>query len=170
MLNMSNAWNTPLYKPRYPKIPLQSYTREDDLTLSFGRATSHSEILNLLSRSGCFEPEDYLNAIKMLRITKSVDNGQVFVTSAEKGLVDLWADKINAFAGDGIKKCHTYTSKEVLVHFSFIHPSVNVKQEIVDGFLQKYHGRVKDFFLKRTDFGRFQMVLGPLLCSKRTSR
>ena len=81
----TNAWNKPLYRPRYPKISLDSYTREDDVTFSFGRVTSYSEVLNLLSRSGCFKPEDYLNAIKMMRITKSLDNGQVFVTTAEKG-------------------------------------------------------------------------------------
>ena len=149
---MANAWNKPLYKPRYPRITLESYTREDDLTFSFGRATSYSEVLNLLSRSGCFNPEDYLSAIKMLRITKSLDNGQVFVTSSEKGLADLWAEKVNKFAGEDIKKCHTYTDKEVLVHFSFIHPSVDVETEIVNGFLRKFHGRVKDFFPQKDKF------------------
>ena len=148
----TNAWNKPLYRPRYPKISLDSYTREDDVTFSFGRVTSYSEVLNLLSRSGCFKPEDYLNAIKMMRITKSLDNGQVFVTTAEKGLTDLWAEKLNTFAGKDIKKCHTYTDKEVLVHFSFIHPSVNVETEIVDGFLRKFHGRVKDFFPQKDKF------------------
>ena len=35
----------------------------------FGRVTSRNEVLNLLCRSGCFNPEDYFAAIKMLRIT-----------------------------------------------------------------------------------------------------
>ena len=133
-------------KQRSAKISVENYTREDDLTFSFGRPVECAEVLNLLARSGCFEAEDYLSAIKMLRITKRLNNGQVFVTTSQKGVADLWADRVNTFAGLGIKKCHTYTSKEVLVHFGAIHPSVDVEKEIVAAFLRKYHGRVKDYF------------------------
>ena len=143
---MPNAWNNRLFKPKYPRIPATSYSREDDLTFSFKRGTSYPEVLNLLSRSGCFEPENYLDAIRMMRITKRTDNGQVFITTAEKGVADIWADRINAFAKDSIYKCHTYTNKEVLVHFSAIHPSVNIPKDIIQGYLLKQHGRVKDFF------------------------
>ena len=79
---MPNAWNNRLFKPSYPRIPAESYSREDDITFSFKRSTSYPEVLNLLSRSGCFEPEDYLEAIKMMQITKSTDNDQGFITSA----------------------------------------------------------------------------------------
>ena len=37
---MPNAWNNRLFKPSYPRIPAESYSREDDITFSFKRATS----------------------------------------------------------------------------------------------------------------------------------
>ena len=104
---MANVWKNRLYKANYPKIELEQYSREDDVTFSFGRETTYEEVLNLLSRSGCFRPEDYLSAIKMLRITRKTDNGQVFLTTAEKGVADMWANKINNFAKKDIRKCHT---------------------------------------------------------------
>ena len=73
---MPNAWENRLYKPKYPKLTVDSYTRENDVTFSFGRETSHAEVLNLLTRSGCFKAEDYsiiikAEEIKMLRITRA---------------------------------------------------------------------------------------------------
>ena len=88
-------------RQRSAKISVENYTRENDLTFSFGRPVECAEVLNLLTRSGCFEAEDYLSAIKMLRITKRLNNGQVFVTTSQKGVADLWADRINTFAGLG---------------------------------------------------------------------
>ena len=129
---MANAWKNRLYKANYPKIELEQYSREDDVTFSFGRETTYEEVLNLLSRSGCFRPEDYLSAIKMLRITRKTDNGQVFLTTAEKGVADMWANKINNFAKKDIRKCHTYTNKEVLVYMNTIHASVDVEKEVVE--------------------------------------
>ena len=84
---MPNAWENRLYKPKYPKLTVDSYTRENDVTFSFGRETSHAEVLNLLTRSGCFKAEDYLNEIKMLRITRALRNGQVFLQLQMKVLL-----------------------------------------------------------------------------------
>ena len=148
-----NAWSAPLYRPKYPRLDIVSYSRENDFTFSLGRQTSYEEVLGLLWEAGCVNPSNLLSSVKQLRITKNVDNGQVFVTCANDGVSDIWVDKLNGLAKSDIRKCHSYTDKEIPVKFSFIHASINVQKDIVDGFLCKY-GRVKEWFpLKDKRFG-----------------
>ena len=139
-----NAWSNPLVKPIVPKLKIQTYTRENDLTFSFGKVVDYDHVVGLLLESGCVEPKTMLDEIKMLKITKSVHNGQVFVTCAKPGVCDEWVKKLNSMDGTSIQKCHSYSDKEVTVRFSFIHPSVNIQKDIVEKFLIKY-GPVKEW-------------------------
>ena len=147
MINMSNrgnSWDRPLFKPKYPKIVCNSYTRENDLTFSLGRATDHDEIVKLLLDSGCVGPKSLVKDVTMVKITGNLQNGQVFVTCSESGVSDSWVDKLNSLEGTTIRKCHSYTDKEIPVKFNFIHPSINIQKDIVP-FLEKY-GSVKEWF------------------------
>ena len=85
-----NAWSTHLFKPRYPRLDIDSYSRENDITFSLGRQTSYEEVIGLLWKAGCVDPSTLLESVKQLRITRNVDNGQVFVTCAKDGVADLW--------------------------------------------------------------------------------
>ena len=148
-----NAWSSPLYKPKYPRLDIASYSRENDITLSLGRQTDYEEVLGLLWKAGCIDPSTLLDSVSQMRITKNVDNGQIFVTCANDNVADIWVDKLNGLTGTDIKKCHSYTDKEIPVKFSFIHASIDVQKDIVDGFLSKY-GRIKEWFpLKDKKFG-----------------
>ena len=149
-----NDWRRPLIKPSVPRLPIKSYTRENDLTFSFGELVDYDDVVNLLLQSGCIDRKNYLDEIKMLKLTKSVHNGQVFVTCAKPNVCDEWVRKLNAMDGSGIRKCHSYSDKEVTVKFSFIHPSINIQKEIVEGFLEKHHGPVKEWSaLKENKWG-----------------
>ena len=146
MFNPRNAWDRPLFKPRYPKLTIKSYTRENDITFSFGKFIDHDDVVGLLVKSGCVTPKSLLDDVNMVKITKNLHNGQVFVTCSKPGVCDDWVDKLNSCEGVEIKKCHSYTDKEIPVKFNFIHPSIDIKAEIVDNFLQKFYGPVKEWF------------------------
>ena len=136
--NAAGAWKRPLVRPKIPKLTVSSYSRENDFTFSFGRYVDYDEVISLLLLSGCVQPENMVEEIRMLKITKSIHNGQVFVTCAKPGVCDKWVKKLNALEGASIRKCHSYSDKEVTVRFGFIHPSIDIQKEIVEGFLEKY--------------------------------
>ena len=142
--NAAGAWKRPLVRPKIPKLTVSSYSRENDFTFSFGRYVDYDEVISLLLLSGCVQPENMVEEIRMLKITKSIHNGQVFVTCAKPGVCDKWVKKLNALEGASIRKCHSYSDKEVTVRFGFIHPSIDIQKEIVEGFLEKY-GPVKEW-------------------------
>ena len=142
--NIANAWSRPLVKPKVPKLKVASYTRENDLTFSFGRHVDYDDVVGLLMLSGCVEPNTLLEQISMLKITKSIHNGQVFVTCAKPGVCQDWVNKLNTLEGTSITKCHSYSDKEVTVRFSYIHPSIDIQREIVEKFLEDY-GDVKEW-------------------------
>ena len=150
-----NAWVTPLFKPRYPRIDSLSYSRDNDITFSLGRVTDYDEVVNLLWKSGCVDPSTLSNSVRQLRITRNLDNGQVFITCAESGVADIWVDKLNDLELEGvtIQKCHSYTNKEIPVKLSYLHNSIDIGKDIVEGFLNRY-GQVKEWFpLKDKRYG-----------------
>ena len=104
----------------------------------------YDDVVGLLMLSGCVEPNTLLEQISMLKITKSIHNGQVFVTCTEPGVCQDWVKKLNLLEGTSITKCHSYSDKEVTVRFSYIHPSINIQKEIVEKFLENY-GDVKEW-------------------------
>ena len=150
----TGRWAVPLYKPSYPRIVSKSYSRDNDITFSLGKPTDYEEVLHLLWKAGCVEdPLTLSNKVNQLRITRNLDNGQVFVTCAESGVADKWVDSLNELENTSIKKCHSYTNKEIPVKFSYLHASIDIENDIVNGFLKGY-GRVKEWFpLKDKQFG-----------------
>ena len=149
-----NDWSRPLIRPNVPKVDITTYTRENDLTFSFGEYVDYDDVVGLLLQSGCIDRKNYLNEIKMLKITKSLHNGQVFITCAQPNVCDEWVAKLNFMQGSGIRKCHSYSDKDVTVKFSFIHPSINIQKEIVENYLEKFHGPVKEWSaLKENKWG-----------------
>ena len=170
MSNWSNVLDLPLRRsnnysghawsqPMYPVIPVKSQSRQDDLTFSLGRETNHDEVERLLVDSGCVGQGKLLDYAKQMRITGNQENGQIFV-ELKSGLSDTFADKLNScnLPGFSIRKCHTYTNKDVLVRFSYIHSSVDIQTEIVDNFLSHY-GEVKDWFPIKHP--RLKIPMGP---------
>ena len=63
-----------------------------------------------------------------------MDNGQIFVTCEDSGVADLWVDKLNGLENTSIKKCHSYTDKEIPVKMNVIHSSIDIQKDIVEGF------------------------------------
>ena len=140
-------------RPKYPRLTIDTYSRENDLTFSLGKETDHDEIMDLLIDSGCVEAGNILDKISCLRITRNLENGQVFITCSEPAVTDGWVYQLNSLTNTSIRKCHSYTDKELPVKFNFIHPSIDIQKEIVDGFLKKY-GQVKEWFpLKDKKYG-----------------
>ena len=150
-----NVWN----RPKYPLIPVETLSREHDLTLSLGRNTNHDEIEKLLFDSGCIVQGQLADYANQIRITGNKENGQIFV-ELKPGLSDVFAEKLNTcnLPGFVIDNCHTYTRKDVLVRFSAIHSSVDIKTEIVDNFLSHY-GEVKNWFPVKHP--RLKIPIGP---------
>ena len=105
----------------------------------------YDEVVGLLLLSGCVEPNNLAEEISMLKITKSIHNGQVFVTCAKPGVCEEWVKKLNSLEDTSIRKCHSYSDKEVTVKFSFIHPSIDIENEIVKKFLERKCGPVKEW-------------------------
>ena len=158
---MAGRWTVPFLKRSYPKLTLDGYTRENDITFSFGRPTTSDEVISLLVHSGCVNAETYPEEISMMRINhKNVDNGQVFITSTKPGLSDLWVEKLIALEGTTLKKCHAYTNKEVHVRVSYIHSSMDISQ-FVREHLEKY-GKVKDWW-KNVDY-KYGLYNGIVTC------
>ena len=145
--NRRFATTNPWARPRYPRWKTSNYHRECDMTFSLGRETNYEEVFELLKVSGCIDPVRWFETLRSIRIhNNSVDNGQVMVFCTKPGLSDEFADKLNALPGDLIRKCHSYTDKDIPVKFSFIHPSVDIEMDIVRAHLEKDHGPVKEWF------------------------
>ena len=62
-------------------------------------------------------------------------------------------DKLNGLINTSIRKCHSYTDKELPVKFNFVHPSIDIQKDIVDGFLGKYCQGKEWFPLKDKTYG-----------------
>ena len=117
-----------------------SFTKEFDLTFSLGRPTNRREVGNLLCRCGAFESYQELsqNLTHISINNNSSENGQVLIQCTKDGLADEIVDKLLGMDNSPVKRCHSYNVKEVPVKFHFIHPSVNIKRDIVDGYLSKF--------------------------------
>ena len=140
-----NPWNN-----RGPPIPIleaKSYSRSNDLTFSVGRKIDYNEVHDLLISAGCFAKGELHEYINQMRITGNLENGQVFLECSAPGINDEFVEKLKMLTlSDGaIRKCHSYSNKELLVRFSFIHSSVNIQTDIVEKFLLKY-GEVLDWW------------------------
>ena len=144
-MNTSNAWR----RPRHNTWKAPSYSRSNDMTFSFGRETNEVEVLRLLHDSGCIDIKNTGATIKGFKIGGNLHNGQVMVYCAKPGLSDIFVEKLLNFAGNDIMKCHSYSNNEIPVRFSFIHPSINIKEDIVEAHLVKNHGPVKEWSLIR---------------------
>ena len=143
-----NAWGRQLNEGRgLPVVDLKTYSRFNDLTFSLGRKTNTKEAHDLLVEAGCFKNGELLKYVNQLRVTGSMDNGKIFVECNAPGHNDVFVEKLNNLnlPEVTIKKCHSYSNKDVLVRFSYIHSSVDIKTEIVDNFLCKY-GEVVDWW------------------------
>ena len=142
-----NAWTRRQKRKEYPQLA-EKCERTWDMTFSLGRPTSHKEIIYLLTASNCIDKaENVLDYVRMIKIGGNMENGQVMVY-CRGDYADNYVERISALRipGTNIKKCHSYTLKEILVRFSFIHPNIDVETVVVKGFLEKHHGKVKDWF------------------------
>ena len=136
-------------------IKSDSFTKEYDLTFSLGRPTHRREIVNLLCRCGAIDSyQDLRNVIKMISIGNNEENGQVLIQCVKPGSSDDIVDRLNSMDNTPVKRCHSYTNKEVPVKFHFIHPSVNIQRDIVDRFLANF-GRVKEWHPQRDHTFKF---------------
>ena len=138
--------------PRPGSIQSLSYTKEYDFTFSLGRPTNRPEVVNLIRSSGAIGKDDNIHDyLQMITINDfNEENGQVLVRCIKPGLADHIVEKLLALEVPNvdIRRCHSYTNKEVAVKFRFIHPSVNVKRDVVEKFLNQY-GKVKEWHPQR---------------------
>lgn len=144
--NQPNFWASRANKPKFPRLKMETFSKEYDVTFSLGRPTDETEVMLILLNAGCVKAESYMDSIRMLKIRGNVQNGQVLITCKEKGQSDEFADKINALKHPDIRKCHSYTSKQMPVRINFIHPTMNVQEDFIKNFLEKEHGEVLDHF------------------------
>ena len=130
-----NPWGFRKEK-EFPVVPVKSYSRYNDFTFSLGRKTDLVEVRDLLVKAGCFPKEDLLKHVNQLRLTGNVENGQIFVECKNPEVNDIFVDKLNSLTMPDvqIRKCHSYSNKDLLVRFSFIHSSIDTEKEIVNNF------------------------------------
>ena len=123
-----------------------SFTKEYDFTFSLGRPTNRREVGNLLCQSGaCASYREVSEKLTFININNnSTENGQVLIQCCQKALADEMIDKLIEMEDNPVKRCHSYNVREVPVKFHYIHPSVNIQRDVVDGFLNKY-GKVKSW-------------------------
>ena len=142
---MSKAWSH--RGPSPPVLELNSYSRFNDLTFSVGRKTDLLEVNEMMIKAGCYKRGELLDYVNQMRLTGNLENGQIFVECNRPGLNDVFVDKLNGLtlSEGSIRKCHSYSNRDLLVRFSYIHSSVDVENEIVNKFLRKY-GEVLDWW------------------------
>ena len=63
-------------------------------------------------------------------------------------------DKIVQYLQPAVDKglighCHTYSNTEVPVIVDGLHPSINIQEEFIDNYLDKYYGPVKSWHPRR---------------------
>ena len=98
----------------------------------------------------------------MIQIGQNQENGQVMVYTRTAELGDIFVDKLLALPESvGIRKCHSYSDREVTVRFSFIHPSIDVEKDIIHGFLEKECGKVVDWW--PVIHPRLKVPIGPVM-------
>ena len=120
-----NPWFTRNTRPAFPRVTLDSGTKELDMTFSLGRPTDETEVMAILIAAGCVEAENYMDSIQMVKIKGNVENGQVTITCKEPGQSDKFVDKINALKLEEVRKCHSYTNKDIPVKMNFLHAMVD---------------------------------------------
>ena len=142
-----NAWNNRNNAPQVPVLDVKSYSRFNDFTFSLGRRTNIKEVNDIMVKAGCFNQGELLDHVNQLRLTGNLENGQIFVECKSNGANDDFVDKINSVVlpDVSVRKCHSYSNKELLVRLSYIHSSVDIRNDIVGNFLSKY-GAVLDWF------------------------
>ena len=154
MLNYRNALsgNFNDYRSGYMQsrstasITSNSFHKDWDFTFSLGRPTNRREVGNLLCKSGaCKSYSDVSEKLTFIGINNNnTENGQVTIQCGEKDLADIMVDKLLSMPQSPVKRCHSYSIKEVPVKFHFIHPSVDVEKDVVKNFLSKF-GEVKSW-------------------------
>ena len=142
-----NAWNNRNLAPQVPVLDVKSYSRFNDFTFSLGRRTNLKEVNEILVQAGCFNQGELLDHVNQLRLTGNLENGQIFVECKSTGSNDVFVDKVNSvrLPDVSVRKCHSYSNKELLVRFSYVHSSIDIRTDIVEKFLSKY-GAVLDWF------------------------
>ena len=137
-----------------------SFTKEYDFTFSLERPTTRSEVISILRGKGCIEKDkNPLDYISMIAINENNnENGQVTVTCVKPGLANEMVRKLEESNDPRLKRLHSYANDEVPVKFHFIHPTVNIQRDIVEGLLEIDGRRVKEWHAQRDN--QFKVLTG----------
>ena len=142
-----NAWKNRRPQSTIPMWKAPSYSRKWDLTFSLGYRTTEYEVLKILYDSGCIDDQNVNENLRGVALGENMFNGQVFVYCAKPQLSDIFVGKLLDYAHAEnfiLHNCHSYSNVEVSVRFSYIHPSIDIENDIVKGHLGSY-GRVKNW-------------------------
>ena len=127
---------------RFPHLKTKRYNPERDLTFSLGREVSYSDVLELLSRYGCVDLANVHETILNMHIGNNVNKMQVILTCAKDGINDGIVDILINAPDCPVVECYSFSNKEVVVKFSYKHPTVDVENEIRKIYLEGNHGKV----------------------------
>ena len=129
-------------------IKSETYTKDNDFTFSLGRPTNRREVANILMNSGaCGSFKEITEMFTYMSINNNAnENGQVSIQCAKPGIAEQVVEMLNDMnmSGFQIKRCHSYKIHEVPVKISNLHPSLNIKRDLIDKLLSK-HGKVKSW-------------------------
>ena len=117
-------------------IKSDDFTKDFDFTFSLGKPTSRREVGNILCQSGAFNSyKEMSEKLTHMSINNNnTENGQVLIQCGKDILADDIVDLLLDMDNTPVKRCHSYKVQEVAVKFSFIHPSVNIKRDVIDNF------------------------------------
>ena len=127
-------------------IKSESFTKDNDFTFSLERPTNRREVANILINSGaCGSYKEFAQMFTYMSINNNAnENGQVTIQCTKPETAERVVEMLNELTNIKIKRCHSYKIHEVPVKISNIHPSVNIKRDLIDNLLSK-HGKIKSW-------------------------
>ena len=123
-----------------------------DLTFSFGRKVTRNDVTDFLLSENIFK-----NVDEMARVIETIwvnrrhmFTRQVVITVFKQGDNDKMVEHLQHAVRRGvISHCHTYSNSEVPVIVDWLHPSIDVGEDFVKGYLERYFGPVKSWHARR---------------------
>jgi len=117
----------------------ESFTRECDVELSFGRKTNMGEIVKLLIRSGAFPNLKAIqDNIMQINVGKHLISRRVIITSKHKKDAFNIDYKLNQLRNSGIKYCHSFQIPITLSNNR--HTTASLHVDVIDDQIKKMSG------------------------------
>ena len=140
----------PWHEPRVPVIRGDE-NNELDMTFSFGRDIDGPGVDAFLLANAFRDFDEMRKVVDTMHVNpKSHKIRQVVITCCKKGQNDVLVKMLQPCVKAGaIGHCHSYSATEIPVIVDWLHSSVNIQQDFIENFLEKFHGKVLSWKARR---------------------